>query len=65
MAQAVSSRQSVPAEARVDPRSVHVGFMVDKVILGQFFFSEYDGTSLSVSFHRRCIIIHASMTDAK
>jgi hypothetical protein len=34
---AVSRRRSVPAEARLDPRSVHVRFMVDKVVLGRVF----------------------------
>jgi hypothetical protein len=33
------------------PMSVHVGFVVDKVALGQFF-SEFFGFPLSVSFHR-------------
>ena len=37
IAQAVSRRRFVPAEARVDPRSVHVRFMVDKVVLGRVF----------------------------
>jgi hypothetical protein len=36
MAQAVS-RRPLTAEARFDPGSVHVGFMVDKVALGQVF----------------------------
>jgi hypothetical protein len=36
MAQAVS-RRSPTAEARVDPGSVHVGFVVDKVALGQVY----------------------------
>jgi hypothetical protein len=36
MAQAVS-RRPLTAEVRVHPRSVHVGFMVDKVALGQVF----------------------------
>jgi hypothetical protein len=43
-----------------DPGSVHVGFVVDKVALGQVF-PEYFGLSLSISFHRcsitRTIII--------
>jgi hypothetical protein len=34
-----------------DPRSVHVGFVVDKVALGQGF-PEYFGLPLSISFHR-------------
>jgi hypothetical protein len=36
MAQAVS-RRPLTAEARVDPGSVPVGFVVDKVALGQVF----------------------------
>jgi hypothetical protein len=36
MAQAVSHRP-LTAEARFDPGSVHVGFVVDKVALGQVF----------------------------
>jgi hypothetical protein len=36
MAQAVS-RRPLTAEARFDPGSVHVGFVVDKVALGQVF----------------------------
>jgi hypothetical protein len=36
MAQAVS-RQPLTAEARVRAWSIHVGFMVDKVALGQVF----------------------------
>jgi hypothetical protein len=28
-----------------------VGFVVDKVVLGQVFFSEYFGFALSISFH--------------
>jgi hypothetical protein len=34
------------------PGSIHVGFVVDKVALGQVF-SEFFGFPLSVSFHRR------------
>jgi hypothetical protein len=34
-----------------DPGSVQVGFMVDKVALGQVF-PEYFGPALSISFHR-------------
>ena len=36
MAQAVS-RRPLKAEARFDPGSIHVGFVVDKVALGQVF----------------------------
>jgi hypothetical protein len=35
-----------------DPRSDHVGFVVDKVTLRQVFFPEYFGFSLSVRLHR-------------
>jgi hypothetical protein len=38
-----------------DLGSVHVGFVVDKVALGQGF-PEYFGLLLSLSFHRRSII---------
>jgi hypothetical protein len=34
------------------PGSIHVGFVVDKVALGQVF-SEFFGFPLSISFHRR------------
>jgi hypothetical protein len=34
-----------------DPRSVHVGFLVDKMVLGQGF-PEYFSLPLSISFHR-------------
>jgi hypothetical protein len=34
------------------PVSVYVGFVVDKVVLGQVLLSEFDGFSLSISFHR-------------
>jgi hypothetical protein len=36
---------------RFDPRSGHVGFVVDKVAVGQVF-SEYFGFSCQSSFHR-------------
>jgi hypothetical protein len=48
IAQAVSRRH--PA-AQFDPRSGHVGFLVDKVALGQIF-SGYFGFPSQVSFHR-------------
>jgi hypothetical protein len=41
-----------PRRSGVDPGSVYVGFVVDKVALGQVFFPEYFGFPLSVSFHR-------------
>jgi hypothetical protein len=53
MAQAVS-RRHLTAEARVDPASVRVGFVVDKVALGQVFLRVLR-FSLSASFHR-CFI---------
>jgi hypothetical protein len=42
-----------------DPRSVHVGIVVDKVALGQGF-PEYFGLTQSVSF-RRCSITRKMM----
>jgi hypothetical protein len=53
MAQAVSSRHP-GAEARVRSGSVHVGFVVEEVALGQVF-TEYFGLPLSISFHRGSI----------
>jgi hypothetical protein len=41
-----------PRRAGLDPGSVHVGFVVDKVALGQVFFPEYFGFPLSISFNR-------------
>jgi hypothetical protein len=40
-----------PRRPWFDPRSVHVGFVVDKVALGQVF-PEYFSFRLSISFHR-------------
>jgi hypothetical protein len=51
MAQAVSRRLS-PRRPGFDPGSVHVGFVVDKVALGQVFPPEYFGFSLSISLYR-------------
>jgi hypothetical protein len=50
IAHADSSRLPTAA-ARVRARSVHVGFVVDKVALGQVF-SEYFGSPYQFSFHR-------------
>jgi hypothetical protein len=50
MAQAVSRRPH-NAEARLPPRSVHVGFVVDKVAMGQGFPPSFS-VPLSISFHR-------------
>jgi hypothetical protein len=52
MAQAVNNHP-LKAEARLKPRSVHVGFVVDKVkwYWDRFFF-ELFGFTLSISFHR-------------
>jgi hypothetical protein len=40
-----------PRRSGFDPGSVHLGFLVDKVALGQVF-PEYFGFPLSISFHR-------------
>jgi hypothetical protein len=45
----VFNRRPLTAKARV---RAHVGFVVDKLALGQVF-SEFFGFPLSVSFHRR------------
>jgi hypothetical protein len=58
IAQAISRRFST-AEARFESRSGHVGFVVDKVALGQIF-SEYFGFSCQFSFHRLLCIHHLS-----
>jgi hypothetical protein len=50
MSQAVI-RRPLAAETRVRSRVLHVGFVVDKVALGQVF-SEYFGFLLSIPFHR-------------
>jgi hypothetical protein len=50
MAQAVS-RWLPTAAARIRPRSGHVGFVVDKVALGQVF-SEYFGFPCQSSLHQ-------------
>jgi hypothetical protein len=50
IAQAVSRRLPTAAP-RFDPRSGHVGFVVDKVALGQVS-SEYFGFPCQFSFHR-------------
>jgi hypothetical protein len=42
-----------------DPRSGHVGFVLDKVALGQVF-SEYFGFPCQFSFHRLLHIYHLS-----
>jgi hypothetical protein len=49
MAQAVSRRLPITALG-FDPRSDHVGFVVDKVALGKVF-SEYFGFPCQFSFH--------------
>ena len=52
MAQAVSRAVISPRRPGFDPRSDHVGFVVDKVALGQVFPPEYFGFTLSISFQR-------------
>jgi hypothetical protein len=49
--QTIIIRRPLTAEARICARVSHVGFMVDKVALGQDFFSEFFGFLVSVSFH--------------
>jgi hypothetical protein len=49
MAQVVS-RRPLTAEARV---RVHVGFVVDKVVLGQVFLRVLRFSPVNISFHRR------------
>jgi hypothetical protein len=56
IAQAVSRRLPT-AEARVRSQSGHVGFVADKVALGQVF-SEYFGFSCQFLFHRLLHIHH-------
>jgi hypothetical protein len=46
----VVSRWLLTAAARVRARLCHVGFLVDKVVLGQVF-SEYFGFPCQSSFH--------------
>jgi hypothetical protein len=48
-----------PRRPGFDPGPVHVGFVVDKVALGQVFPPKYFGFSLSISFHR-CSITRKS-----
>jgi len=45
------SRRPLTAKPGFEPRSHHVGFVVDKVALGQGFFSECVEFPLSESFH--------------
>jgi hypothetical protein len=51
-----------PRRPGFDPRSVHVGFVVDKVALGQVFPPEFFGFPLSISFHR-CSITRKRTTN--
>jgi hypothetical protein len=46
-----------------NPRSADVGFLVDKVTLGQAFLPVF-WFSLSVSFHQCSIHIHSPITDS-
>jgi hypothetical protein len=52
MAQVVS-RRPLTAEARVRARSIHVGFVVDKMALGYVFLRGLRFFPVSISFHRR------------
>jgi hypothetical protein len=58
MAQAVSRRLPT-AEAQPRSQISPVGFVADKVALGQVFLEPF-GFPLSVSFHRCSIFIHVS-----
>jgi hypothetical protein len=40
------------------PEPVHVGFVVEKLALGQVFFPEFFGLPLSVSFHQGSMLIY-------
>jgi hypothetical protein len=55
--QAVSYRL-LTAEARVRAQSTQLGFVMDKVALGQVFLSESFGLPVSVSFHHCSIFTH-------
>jgi len=48
-----------PWRPTFSPRPVHVGFVVDKVAMGQIFY-EYFSFPLSVSFHQCSILIYLS-----
>jgi hypothetical protein len=52
------------AETRYDPWPVHVGFVVDKVVLGQEYLRVLP-FSLSVWLHQWSILFHSSITDIK
>ena len=51
MTQAIS-RWALPRRPEFDSGSVHMGFLLDKVSLGQVIFPEYFGFPLSITFHR-------------
>jgi hypothetical protein len=44
-------------------RRIHVGFGVDKVVVGQVYFQALQ-LSFSVSCHQRSVLIHSSITDS-
>jgi hypothetical protein len=48
----VVSRRPLIVHTRFRPGSVRVGFVLDKVALGQVFLRVFFGFTLSVSFHR-------------
>jgi hypothetical protein len=52
MAQVVC-RRFLTAEARVRAGSIHVGFVVDKVTLGQVFLRVFRFSPVNISLHRR------------
>lgn len=51
------------ARSKYKPRPVHLGFVVDKVEMGQFF-SENFFFHLSVSFYQHSIRVYSPVTDA-
>jgi hypothetical protein len=52
MAQVVS-RRPLTAEPGFAPGSIHVGFVVDEVVLGQVFLRGLRFSPVNISFHRR------------
>ena len=49
----------------LNPRPVHVGFVVDKRTLGQVFFQgQYFDFAISVLFHQLTIFMHSPVADA-
>jgi hypothetical protein len=49
----VASHRPLAAEVRVRAWSIHVGFVMDKVALGQVFLRVLRFSPVNISFHRR------------